>query len=74
MMTGVKRTAMSVVVDDVASLSRGVVKGAIRGVVPWTTVALTVLPVALIPLLLYQTMKRWTTTTTNPREVFARGG
>jgi hypothetical protein len=33
-MTGVRRTAMSVVVDDVASLSRGVEKDAIRGVVP----------------------------------------
>ena len=36
--------------DDVASLSRGAVKGATHGVVPWTTVALTVIPDDSIPL------------------------
>jgi hypothetical protein len=33
-MTGVRMTAMSVVVDDVVSLSRGAVKGATHGVFP----------------------------------------
>jgi hypothetical protein len=50
MMRGVRRTAKSVAVGDVASLSRGAVKGATHGVVPWTRVALTVIPADLIPL------------------------
>jgi len=49
-MTGVRMTAMSVVVGDVAILSRGAVKGATHGVVPWTTVALMVITDASIPL------------------------
>jgi hypothetical protein len=58
MMTGVRRTATSVVVGDVATLSRGAVMGAIHGVVPWTIVALTVLADDSIPLSLSQMMKR----------------
>jgi len=49
-MTGVRTIVRSVGVGDVASLSRGAVKGASHGVVPWTAVVLTVIPDDSIPL------------------------
>jgi hypothetical protein len=62
------------VADDVASLSMGAVKDAIRGAVLWRTVTWTVIPDALIPLSLWQRMRRWTTRTSNHRERLVKGG
>jgi hypothetical protein len=73
-MTGVRTTAMIVVVGDVASLSRGAVKGATHGVVPWRTVALTVIADDSIPLSLGQRMTQGTTIVSNAHEVILGEG
>jgi len=62
-----------VVVGDVASLSMDVVivaMDATGGVVPWTMVILD----DLVPLAVWQRMRRWMTTTISHREVLVRGG
>jgi hypothetical protein len=67
----VRRTARSVVVaGDVVNLSMAAAMDATGGVVPWITVS----PDALVPLVIWQTMRRWTTTTINHRNVLVRGG